>query len=160
MKIQEIINRFHIENDLNDETVAQLQSSADLRAELVKNSIQNPDREFALALLNKFIAIRKLPSGTMPADNLMLACYNLGLNNCVEDCLKIWEAKTVDFDTYCGLDIQLVVFVGIEKTTTFLKAQKSVEAAEALEYITECATAGDFDDLDRYFNTGKLPYYI
>lgn len=160
MIIQEILNRFYTENDINAETIAAFQTDTALRKELITYSRQYKDRAFALALLDKFITVRQQPEGMMPAEDLMLACFNLGLQNQIEDCLKIWEAKTIDFDTYCGLDIQLVPFAGVTETISFLKTQTGAEAAEALTYVCECEACGDFNHLGDYFAPATFPWFI
>ncbi|QKJ29324.1 hypothetical protein HQ865_05990 [Mucilaginibacter mali] len=160
MTIYEILDRFHTENDINTETIAAFQADTALRKELISYSRQNKDRAFALALLDKFITTRRQPDGIMPAEDLMLACFNLGLQNHIEDCLKIWDAKTIDFDTYCGLDIQLVPFAGVTDTISFLQKQNSDEALKALTYICECDACGDFDELDEYFSAKTFPWFI
>ena len=90
----------------------------------------------------------------------MLACYILGLHNQIEDCLKIWEAKYTDFDTYCGLDIQLVPFAGVNETIEFLKGQITKEGREAFNYVSDCKKAGDFEELEEYYSNDKLPWFI
>lgn len=39
----------------------------------------------------------------------------------IEDCALIWEAKTLDSDSYCAVDIQLVVFAGVDVTIDYLR---------------------------------------
>jgi hypothetical protein len=96
----------------------------------------------------------------METETLMLSAYLLGLHQNVEDCLKIWKSKTTDFDTYCGFDIQLVVFAGVEKTIEYLKTNKSEESEDALKYIKECQKSGDFDEIEDYFSETELPWFI
>ena len=88
----------------------------------------------------------------------MLACYILGKHGQVEDCMKVWETKQIDFDTYCYVDIQLVPFAGIQETIEYLETQNSEEAKKALEYVVACSEAGDFDDLEQYFK--ETPWYV
>jgi hypothetical protein len=122
--------------------------------------IQYNNRDFALRLLEKFIKIRKEPSLSLSAESLMLACYIVGMHRQTEDCLKIWEAKQADFDTYCGLDIQLMAFNGVEQTLDFLKTQNTETSLKAYEYMSMCRDAHDFDNLESYFSSENLPYYI
>jgi hypothetical protein len=82
--------------------------------------------------------------------------FILGMHGMVEDSLKVWEAKSVDFDTYCGLDIQLVPFAGVAETVSFLQTQRGTEAKKALEYVLACLKAGDFDNLEAYYNETPL----
>lgn len=160
MKIEEIIGRFHAENTIDADSVSAIQNNTALRKDLISYSRRKHDRPFALALLNKFVSIRGSSERTMPAEALMLACYNLGLHNQIEDSLKIWEAKKIDFDTFCMVDIQLMAFAGVKKTIGFLKEEAGNEAGEALVYFTECATSGDFDDLDSYFSPETSQWFI
>lgn len=160
MIVNKILDSFHREESINTETVNTIQNDQVLRKDLINYFRQNQDREFALALLDKFISIRKSAEGVMPFEDLMLACYILGLHNHIEDCLKIWEAKMADFDTYCGLDIQLIGFAGIKETIEFLKQQSTQTASEALEYVTSCNKHGDLDNLTEYFSPNKFPWFL
>ena len=163
MTVKEILDGFHEENAITTETIKAIQNDNLLRANLVNYFRTNRNREFTLALLNKFIAIRiladneELSNGIMPMEDLMLSCYILALHNHTEDALKIWEAKYADFDTYCGLDGQLIVFAGVKETIAFLEKQTTEEANKALKYIID---HGDFDDLEEYYSPNNLPYYI
>ncbi len=156
-----ILQHFHTENTISDEVVSLIiEDDNNLRSKLIYHFYVNKDRDFAISLLDKFISIRKNPAGEMPAENLMLACYILGQHQQIEDCLKIWEAKNIDFDTYCGLDIQLVPFTGVLETITYLEEQNSPESIKALKYVKGCYECGDFDNLDEYFSKNKLPWFI
>jgi hypothetical protein len=80
------------------------------------------------------------------AERLRLLCVQLfGMGN-VEDSLLIWQAKTITFDTFCGLDIQFLCGAGLETTKVFLQASSDLRASDALEYLLECETTGDFLD--------------
>jgi hypothetical protein len=78
----------------------------------------------------------------------------------IEDCLRIWNAKTTDFDTFCYIDIQLVPFAGLDETINFLKAINTNEAKDALKYLLDCKKSGDFDNLDGYYAKDSLPWYV
>jgi hypothetical protein len=110
--------------------------------------------------LNTFIELRKDPSKEIYGEDLMLGCYIVGLHRQIEDCLLIWKAKNVDFDSYCSVDIPLVVFAGVEPTSSYLQNVNNEEAKAALEYVQSCSKAGDFDNLDEYFSPNKLPWWI
>ena len=163
MTIKEILDGFHEENAITTEIIKAIQNDNALRVNLVNYFRLNQNREFALALLNKFISIRisanneELSNGIMPIEDLMLSCYILTLHNHVADSLSIWAAKWADFDTYCGLDGQLIVFAGVKETIAFLKQQTTDEANKALQYLINY---GDFDDLEEYYSPDQLPYYI
>ncbi|MBB6129537.1 hypothetical protein [Mucilaginibacter lappiensis] len=160
MNIDTILYDFHQTNCIGEETVNHINTDQDLRTRLLNYFRQKQDRAFALNLLDTFIGIRKQPRNNMPAEDLMLACYILGLHGQIEDCLKIWEAKSIDFDTHCGLDIQLVMFGGVNETINFLAAQTTDPAQEALKYIKRCSACGDFDGLAEYFSPQTEPWFI
>lgn len=155
-----MLDYFSLEGVINTETITAIRKDGALRKNLIYYLRQNPNRKLALTLLNEFIILRKSPQEMVPVENLMFACYILGIHQQIEDSLKIWEAKNVDFDTYCGLDIQLIAFAGLEKTIAFLKSEAGVESDKALAYITACAAGGDLDDLDTYFSVEILPWFI
>lgn len=160
MLIQEIFEPYQQYRVVSKAMVVALQTDGVLRKALVRYTKQYPDREFALALLNRFIELRRSGDLEITAEDLMLAAYNLALHNQIEDCLKIWEAKTVDFDTYCAVDIQLVPFAGVDVTMGYLKTQTSTEAQEALNYVTSCLSTGVFEYMDDYFGSDQLPWFI
>lgn len=159
MDIKTILENFHKGKKISEETIDSIQNDNELRRDLVNYFRQEKDRDFVINLLDTFISIRQ-DDGDMPYEDLMLACYILGLHNQVEDSLKIWEAKNADFDTYCGLDIQLVPFAGVEKTIAFLKTQTTQEGKDAFDYVHKCAECGDFNGLDEYFSLEKLPWFV
>lgn len=90
----------------------------------------------------------------------MYACYLLGLNKKIEDSLLIWKAKNIDFDTYCGIDVQLKVFAGIDKTINYLYSLNTEESLKAASYLEECNETGDFDDIENYYSKEQLPWWI
>lgn len=158
MEIETIIKNFKTRHIFSDHEISAIQTDQTLRAELVNHFRVNRDRTFALALLDTFIELRKEPKNEVSIDDLMLASFIIGMHGKVEDSLKIWEAKTVDFDTYCGVDIQLVPFAGVNETVSFLQAQNDDEAKEALKYVLACSKAGDFEDLEEYYN--ETPWWV
>lgn len=158
MDTETLIENFKTRHNFADNEISAIQTDKTLRKELVNHFKVNRDRTFALALLDTFIELRKDPNNEVSIDDLMLASYILGMHRQVEDSLKIWEAKRVDFDTYCGVDIQLVPFAGVDKTVSFLQMQNDDEAKEALKYVLACSKAGDFDDLEEYYN--ETPWWI
>jgi hypothetical protein len=158
MNTNTILQTYHLHNYITDEVVNSIQDDDNLRLSLVDHFRHHQDREFAVALLKQFIAIRLGErTGVMPFENLMFACYLLTLHNQIEDCLLIWEAKYADFDTYCGLDTQLVVFAGVTETMDFLTTQKTEAANIAFKYIVEYR---EFEDLEEYFAPENLPWWI
>jgi hypothetical protein len=85
------------------------------------------------------------------AENISFACYLLGLHGVLEDCLLIWEAENIDFDTYCGVDIQLMLFAGVKETMAYLQSSSLKTASEAHDYIKMCEKLSQ-TDLDTYFS--------
>jgi hypothetical protein len=153
MNTQDLIQRFKTHHTFSDDEILAIRTDETLRADLVQYFRTHHDRPFALALLNRLIELRKDTSNEISMYDLMLASFLLGTHGQVEDCLKVWEAKRVDFDTYCGVDIQLVPFAGVDQTIAFLQTQTdNEEAKKALKYVLECAKCGDFDDLEAYNN--------
>ena len=159
MTIQNIIDSFTDNRVLTDEQITSILS--DLRNETVKQIRHIGNRAFSIALLNKIIAKRKDSDSEIGStDNIMYACYLVGLCGHLEDSILIWQAKKTDFDTYCGVDIQLVVFAGVSKTVLYLKTLKTEESAEAVTYLQECWDAGDFDEIENYFLEEEEPYWL
>jgi hypothetical protein len=143
---------------LSKEMLMSISVSTILRKELIRYFEINQHRQFTTVLLDGFVTLRKEPENEIGIEDLMLACYLLGQHNQVEDCLKIWEAKEADFDSYCGVDIQLMMFTGVDKAIAFLESQTSELAQRALKYVKDCDKAGDFTELDTYFN--EEPWWL
>lgn len=159
MDIKSTIQTFQAEGVISNKIISDIENDHTFCTELVTYFRNNKNRQFVIALVDKIIQMRKQLDG-VSGESIMLACYLLGLHNEIEDCLKIWEAKTVDFDTYCYIDIQLMPFAGVDETIAFLKTQTSKNAVEALEYVTDCKTAGDFENLNEYFSHDTMPWFV
>ncbi len=158
MTTQKIIDELKQSRNLSKETIQEIEENRNLRLDFVNYFDTNRNRDFALDLLKIFTELRQNPNTGISGDSLMLACYILGKHQQIEDCLKVWEAKRIDFDTYCYVDVQLVVFAGVPETIAYLKTQTSEEARQALEYVVGCSEAGDFDNLEQYF--AETPWYV
>lgn len=131
------------------------------RTELISEINNHPNRQFALDLLNKLVKARSKEEYEIGSgDNIMLASYLVGLHKQVEDCLAIWEAKRIDFDSYSYVDIQLVVFAGVEKTLDYIQGFDQEDTTGIIEHIKGCQEAGDFDGLESYFSNKKLPWWV
>jgi hypothetical protein len=144
MKTENIINEIKQTSKLSNHTIKEIEENRNLRLEIVQYFDKHQNREFALDFLKILTRLRLEDNGGVSGDSLMLACYILGKHNQIEDCLRVWETKRIDFDTYCYIDIQLVLFQGVQETIEYLKIQTSDEALKALEYIVDCSKAGDF----------------
>jgi len=160
MNLKEVISDFQKDRLIPDEFVESREENRGLGVELIDHFRIHPDREFVIHLLDKMISFRKQAHKGMTGDSIMLACYLLGLHKNVEDCLRIWNAKTTDFDSFCYVDIQLVPFAGLNETIAFLKNVEKADAQEALKYILKCQESGDFDLLDSYYSKDSLPWYV
>ncbi|WP_028981101.1 hypothetical protein [Sporocytophaga myxococcoides] len=161
MTIKEIEDNFSISSDIDDDQVTQMLNNESLRKEAIEYFITNPNREFARTLLDKIISKRKIADTKIGAEeNIMYACYLLGLNEKIEDSLLIWKAKNIDFDTYCGIDVQLMVFAGVDKTLNYLNLLNTEESLKAVSYLKECNEAGDFDNIEKYYSREHLPWWI
>ncbi len=68
----------------------------------------------------------------------------------VEDVQLLWRAKKTSFDTWCGVDIQLLVGAGIPVTLAYLQRANEPWSQEARKFIEECQKGGEFGDLDEY----------
>src|ERR1700750_999148 len=152
MEPVELIKRHEITREFSASYIAEIQTNGQLRSALCQYFYEHKDRRFALAMFNTFVELRKAPTNEILMDDLMFCSYILGLHKQIEDCLLIWKAKNVDFDTYCGFDIQLMVFAGVESTIHYLETSQSPVAKEALAYLRNCDAVGDFDELDKYFS--------
>jgi hypothetical protein len=160
MHLQEIIKVFDETSEIGPEAISEFQTIDELRGDLIEYFRSNENRKFALGLLNEFSKLRRSENGIVSIEDLMLACYVLGQHNHVEDSLEIWNVKCIDFDTYCGVDVQLVVFAGVDKTIDYFKTAGYPETDKASEYISKCNNCGDFDNLDEYFSHNQLPWFV
>lgn len=158
INIDSIVNKYNFSNEISDEDALIILSLE--RIETLKYIIKNPNRKFALALLNKIIEKRKIQNDIGNGDNIMFVCYILGKHKEIQDSLTIWKAKNVDFDAACYVDIQLCVFNGIKETIEYLKSINEKDAENALEHIVECENAGDFQEIEEYFSNENLPWWI
>lgn len=160
MHVEDLVTNYSQTKTMSENDVEQIRTDGELRSSLCRYFGVNRNREFALDLVNTFIGLRKDPEKGILMDDLMLACYILGLHQQIADCLLIWEAKNVDFDTYCGVDIQLMAFAGVAPTICYLQTLDSEEAQNALKYMTACFNGGDFDNLEYYFSPDNLPWWV
>jgi len=159
LNLNTLIESFQATGHLSDESWHSLLE--DHREALISHLRATPNHTFALNILNRVLQARLQEDYELgTGDNLMLTAYVLGLHGQVEDSLRIWEAKRVDFDAFCYVDIQLVVFAGVEKTLAFLQSIDTEEAKYAVEYLHGCKKAGDLDHLEAYFSPNHLPWYI
>lgn len=77
---------------------------------------------------------------------MRLLCVQLFSLGRVEDSLRVWRAKSCNFDTHGAIDVQLVCGAGLETTRAYLRQAGEDDAAEALQFLARCEAAGDFKD--------------
>jgi hypothetical protein len=113
------------------------------------HAVPNPaNRPLIVALLRREMSRRRGGGGDY--DDLFCTAFLLALQRNLSDVPLLWEAKTMDFDAQIGLDVQLLVFCGIDPTVQFLLGRGDAESVAAASYIAECRITGDFDDMNSY----------
>jgi hypothetical protein len=134
-----------VENAEGDDQNAVFRVSV-LRA-LAKNFSQE-DRPLIRFLLEQEIAFHENSWGIF--ESIRLCGALLFLLAQVEDVGLLWEAKTANFDTMSGFDIQLLVGAGVIPTLAYLQQIEEEWAEDARLYLEECQQAGDFQHVERY----------
>lgn len=122
-----------------------LDSNEDFREEVcqrLNQDVSQADRALVVYLLEQEILSREEDWGVY--ENMKLCAYMLFKLGHVEDALLIWKAKSTNFDTFSGLDVQLLAGGGLDETIAYLRAAADPEAVKAAQYIQECRAAGDF----------------
>jgi hypothetical protein len=107
------------------------------------------DRSLARYIMRLYVTSHGGGSWGM-SDDIRLCAFVLYKIANVEDVPLLWEAKTANFDTFCGLDIQMLVGAGVDQTLDYLKTLGNEHAVAAADYIKRCRVTGDFNYLDRY----------
>jgi hypothetical protein len=160
MEIETLIDKYSQRKQISEDEIQQIRANRELREGLCSYFREHKNRDFAIELLNTLIFLRKDPEKKISIDDLMLASYILGFHQQIKDSLLIWKAKNVDFDSYCGFDIQLIPFAGPIETINYLQSVNTIEATEALQHITACLNGGDFDSLKEYYSLDNLPWWV
>lgn len=99
-------------------------------------------RDAILGLLGEQIRLEADEEGDH--DLMRLLCAQLFSIGQVEDALTVWRAKSCNFDTMCGLDVQFLCGAGLAHTEEYLRAVGTEEARDALDYLQKCEASGDF----------------
>jgi hypothetical protein len=86
-------------------------------------------------------------------ENLYLCGFLLYRVGDVADAPLLWEAKAMDFDSFCGFDFQFVLGGGVERTLADLRSGGHADAAE---YLAECLA---FDPDLEAWERGRREYY-
>lgn len=108
----------------------------------LNQDVSETDRALVIYLLEQ--ELLSIEGGWGVCENLKLCAYLLFKLGHVEDALLIWRAKSTNFDTFCGLDVQLLAGGGVDETIGYLRAVGDPQALEAAEYLEECRATGDF----------------
>ncbi|MEZ2442823.1 hypothetical protein AB6805_13960 [Chitinophaga sp. RCC_12] len=153
MEIVTIINHFNKHHNIPAACIAWMISN---KRQVYDYLLLYPHRDFAIALLDSLVDLRKAQPDDAGIEDIMFACLLVALHRQTEDCLLIWKAKNTDFDTFCGVDIQLVLFMDVPATIPYLQTSGDLDAPKALEYILECDEEGDFERLDHYYSSIDL----
>lgn len=118
----------------------------------LNKSISASDRELVRYITN--LNIKLFDNSWDSLDPLRLCGLLLFKIGNVEDSVLLWQVKTLDFDTYAGLDTQMLVGAGIDETIAYLKSLNSESALKAVDNI-EMNRANFIDDhvagCSRYF---------
>lgn len=157
MDFVKIINETLAAKDLSATFIEHFENDSAFRKRILEHIEKHPNRAFTLRLLDRLTQKRRNGEG-ISGDSLMLAAFMLGKHGHIEDCVAIWNAKSVDFDAYCYVDIQLVVFGGVSATLAYLETVPSETTKQMKEYILECNKGGDFNNLETYFST--TPWFL
>ena len=72
-----------------------------------------------------------------------------------QDVEMMWKAKHINMDTGCGFDGQNLVGAGVTETIEFCLKNNLIKIAD---YINQMNDAGEFDDLDEWFES-KITYF-
>lgn len=134
-----------------DECGDPMDANYGFRESVLNKLAKNPDesdRAMARFLLEQDILDLKSNWGT--SDSFYRAIYVLFRIGNPADALWLWRAKTLNFDTEVGVDIQLLVGGGVEKTLDFLDESDDPEAQRAAARIRECRERGDFNEMEKY----------
>jgi hypothetical protein len=127
--------------------------SAAVRAavlEELQETLVPGDRALLCFVLEQEILSRVQDGGGEFFENLYWAGFLLSLVAHVEDVRVLWRAKTLDFDTWCGFDVQFLVGAGVSLTLSFLQSLQEEWASAAWAHLEQCQQAGDFADLEQH----------
>ena len=158
LTLEEIDQYFKTHKELDDLCVYALLT--DLRAASIHYFKKYPNRALCLRFLERIMEIRENEDWELGhGENIMLAMYLIGLHGEPEDALLLYETKIFDYDTFCGVDVQLIVFAGVSQTLKYLQSLKTEEGNKALRFLSECEAAGDFLEIEEYFSE-RLPWWV
>ena len=160
---QTLINTISVYNKEKVLSTEQLTSlyQVSFQKELINYLQQNPNRNFALYFMNDVIKRRMRNDEFSDGEYIAYAAYMLAIHKDPEDSLLIWEAKEIDFDIYCFLDIQLCLGAGLDETLNYLQDSKHINSKSLSNYILECVNANPvhfkkylikyYEEFDQYY---------
>ena len=144
--LSEVSYRMELRNGEEDD------ANAAFRDEVLRElnrTLSDDDRHFIHYLLEQEIIYhRDLPGGV--CESIKFGAYLLFRLGHVEDSLRIWRAKSTNFDTSCGIDVQMLVGAGVDETLAWLRQENSKDAQNAVSWIEDCVETGDFKHLESY----------
>lgn len=127
--------------------------SAALRAAVlteVQQTLVPGDRALLCFILEQEMFARVHDGGDEFFENLSWAGFLLSLVAHEEDVRLLWRAKTLDYDTWCGFDVQFLVGTGVSRTLAYLQSLREEWASATWAYLEQCQQAGDFADLEQH----------
>jgi hypothetical protein len=127
--------------------------SAALRSavlEQLQQALVPADRALLCFILEQELLARGHAGGDEFFENLYWAGFLLSLVAQVDDVRLLWRAKTFDFDTWCGFDVQFLVGAGVSLTLSYLQSLSEEWAPTAWAHLEQCRQAGDFADLEQH----------
>jgi len=142
----------HSAPDLPDASVLTLLQDEAFRYSVCKelnHSVGSSDRALARYILRLDIQSHGGGDWGM-SDYIRLSAFLLYKIANVEDVPLLWEAKRANFDTFCGLDIQLLVGAGVDNTLGYLRDVDDEDSLAAAKYIEDCRKTGDFNHIHKY----------
>jgi hypothetical protein len=159
---QNLLQMMTCSETMGTETAIQ---SAALRAAVLaelQETLVPGDRALLRFVLEQEICFRTQDGAGEFFENLYWAGFLLSLVAQVEDVRLLWRAKTLDFDTMSGFDVQFLVGAGVSLTLSYLQSFQEEWALAARAYLEKCQQAGDFVDLEQhrhwrhaYFRSGE-----
>ena len=91
--------------------------------------------------------------------SMKLLCVHLFNTASVDDVLRIWRAKESSWDAHAAIDVRLLCGAGLDVTKSHLAQDGSDEARAALDHITACEAAGDFEEFDPESETAYFEHW-
>jgi|GEM_PF-1123988 len=81
-------------------------------------------------------------------DYLRTLCFMIFYLGHVEDCISIWEAKSIDMDTFCYIDVGLTCGGGYDETIKYISDKPKL--AKMKSYLEECFALEESDGFEQF----------